>query len=1056
VIPAPDVLITQKNQTSFAGRSSIVDWLFDRCGRHFILVMMLVTRGFCLVGGALVIYYVDLTIRMTPDLYRHFAIVAGILILLSTVLTVVLAQWETRTLRRVLNDLAEGRPIDADRAQRAGSDAVLFAGRHHRRESVMVPATTVFPLCVYLWLVGAAPASLLMQVMIAGFLGISAVLMLTFFSSERWMARVTRHLVSRSIPVPFDALPASRIIVRMTICFGLAIAVTALMIGGLAYERTKDILRTPDPKLQNDAVDNLRRHTILISLTAVATGLVLSRLLANSVASRVDKLVEAMKRVQAGSLVERVDPTGNDEIDILARQFNAMVRQLDQNDHTIRDLNAGLEHKVTLRTRQLSKSKRSLQRSLKKLREYDQLKTTFFSNISHELRTPLTMIISPVDRIIESHGSEIPARVGSLMEVVRVNANRLLELINQLLDFSKLEAGRAKLSPSPVDLNGLSRDLVSAAEPLAEQRGIQLRTKLDTRLPVIFADAEKVETILRNLLSNALKFTPAGGVVEIESVAHEQHVQMAVTDTGIGISGEDYGRVFERFVQIDGSASRQYSGTGLGLALVKEFVELHGGEIHLDSEVGLGSRFWFTLPLIRQGASASQPAPAVTRPTKTHRFAELMPVEEQVPSQRATAAVPADAPHVLIADDTPEMRALIAEILADHYHVATVADGNEAWESIQKSPPDLILSDVMMPNVDGYELCRRVKQNPATAAIPFVMLTAKADLTMKIEGLNRGADDYLVKPFSPEELRARVGSLLRLKSLHTELEKRNAQMQATLVELRSTQAQLVQSEKMSSLGQLVAGLAHEINNAINAVYNGIQPLHARSKRLEGIVAKVLAAPAEENTPDTRQEIETAFRKISNLADVIENGASRTARIVKDLRTFSHPGSEKHEPFDLNQALQMCLNLLSSQMKGRVTVHTAFAEIGLVHGPSGQLNQVFMNILNNAQQAIAGAGEITISTRRDSGRAIVSIRDTGCGMSEEVRQRIFDPFFTTKAPGIGTGLGLSLSYGIVTGLGGTIECRSAVGAGSEFVIEFPCEAAPAKPQSTAESRAAAAI
>lgn len=808
----------------------------------------------------------------------------------------------------------------------------------------------------------------------------------------------------------------------MTICFGLTIAITASMIGGLAYQRVTDIDKYPE-KSRQQIVADLAEHTLLISLTAIATGLLLSRLLASSVATRAQHLVVAMKRVQAGSFAERVQPVSNDEIDILARQFNAMVGQLNQNDQTIRELNVGLEHKVTLRTRQLSKSKRSLQRSLKKLREYDQLKTTFFSNISHELRTPLTMIISPVDRIIETHAPEIPARVGTLLEVVRVNANRLLELINQLLEFSKLEAGRAKLSPSNVDLNALARDLVSAAQPLADQRGVTLRTKLDTRLPVIAADAEKIETVLRNLLSNALKFTPAGGIVEIESQTLDENVQMAVTDTGIGIAREDFGRVFERFVQIDGSASRQYSGTGLGLALVKEFVELHGGQMHLESEVGLGSRFCFTLPLTSMVGPETEPARPAARPRKAHRFAELMSVEDQVPRAEAISTVPADAPHVLIADDTPEMRALIAEILADHYHVATVADGAEAWEAVQKAPPDLILSDVMMPHVDGYELCRRVKQNAATAAIPFIMLTAKADLTMKIEGLNRGADDYLVKPFSPEELRARVGSLLRLKSLHAELEKRNGELQTTLVELRSTQAQLIQSEKMSSLGQLVAGLAHEINNAINAVYNGIQPLHTRSKRLEAMVAKALAAPAESNTPEVREEIETSFRKISGLADVIENGASRTARIVKDLRTFSHPGSEKHELFDLNQSLEMCLNLLSSQMKGRVTVHTDFGKIGLVRGPSGQLNQVFMNILNNAQQAIAGAGEITITTRREPGRASVSIRDTGCGMSDEVRQRIFDPFYTTKAPGVGTGLGLSLSYGIITGLGGTIECST---------------------------------
>jgi signal transduction histidine kinase len=1017
----------------------MLERLFQRYGPRFILVMMLLTRAFDLVGGALVIYYVNLTIRMPLDMQHRFEVMAGFLIVLATVVTVCLALWETRALREVLRRVQIGETVDRPLAERAGAQAVLFAGLHHRRESILDPLLTVLPLCAYLWIVGAAPFSLLLQVTIAGFLGISAVLLLTFFTAERWMAVVTRFLIAHQIPIPFESLPSSRIIVRMNVCFGLTVAVTALMIGGLANQRVQDMVRYPETRI-DEVVHNLQWHTILISVVAVSTGLVLSRFLANSVASRVNELVRAMKRVQAGSLNERVRPTGNDEIDVLARQFNAMVEQLHQNNETIHELNVGLEHKVKLRTRQLSKNKSSLQRSLKKLREYDQLKTDFFSNISHELRTPLTMILSPIDRILESQ-KELPAKVLSLINVVRVNGNRLLELINQLLEFSKLEAGRTRLVPTSVDLNALARELAVAAEPLAEQRGIQLRLKLDQRLPAIAADGEKIETVLRNLVSNALKFTPAGGQVEIETALTDNCVTTAVTDTGIGIPEADYGRVFERFVQIDSSSSRQYSGTGLGLALVKEFVELHGGEIHVESEIGLGSRFWFTLPLTCPTVPESAAEKSAARPARANRFAELATVEVEDPSPADAAAIPADAPRVLIADDTPEMRGLIAEILADHYRITTVSDGAEAWEAARRDPPDLIISDVMMPHVDGYELCRRVKQDPATAAIPFVMLTAKADLTMKIEGLNRGADDYLVKPFSPEELRARVRSLLRLRRLHGELEKRNDELQTTLTELKTAQSQLVQSEKMSSLGQLVAGLAHEINNSINAVYNGIQPLHARARKLADSVEAALKASEGAIPISDREEIVAGFNKISKLADVIENGATRTARIVRDLKTFSHPGSEKFDLFDLNQSLDMCLNLLSNHIRHRITVNTDYGELGMVRGPSGQLNQVFMNILGNAQQAIDGRGEITIRTRRDGGRVTVSIRDTGCGMTEEVRRRIFDPFFTTKAPGVGTGLGLSLSFGIISQLGGTIECHSAIGVGSEFIVSFPSEVEP---------------
>lgn len=1010
---------------------------FARLGPRYIAAMMIATRVVGSIGGFLVIYYVNLTTAMSSDLRYQFDVVAGAVVSGVVVWTVLLALLETRTLRAVLAELHRGESIPPERAQRAGAQAVLFAALHHQHEMILVPLSTALPLCAYMRFAAGASWTVVVQITIAAFLGISTVLLTTFFASERWMVPVIRFLLDRGIPIEFDRLPPGRIRVRMTVTFGLTIAVTALMIGGLARQRAIDIIEHPE--LQREAVGNLQEHTVFISAAAVAVGLMLSRFLANSIASRVNALVQAMKRVGGGSLSERVHPTGTDEIDSLARQFNAMVEQLDRSDYTIRELNTGLEHKVKLRTRQLSKSKKTLQRSLKKLQEYDQLKTDFFSNISHELRTPLTMILSPVDRIIETHGSNLPAKVGELLNVVRVNGNRLLDLINHLLEFSKLEAGRTKLSPTAFNANALSRDLAAAAQPLAEQRGIQLRLKLDSAVPLIAADAEKMETVIRNLLSNALKFTPAGGIVEIETKLEPDRVLVAVTDTGIGIAKSDYDRVFERFVQLDSSSSRKYAGTGLGLALVKEFIELHGGEIHVESEIGLGTRFWFTLPLASPTPAALEGAKRHEKPTRTQHFAELVNVGTGSSGEIPVYQIPEDAPHVLVADDTPEMRGLIVEILADHYHVESVADGAEGLAAVHRRHPDLIISDVMMPNVDGYEFCRKIKENQATRHIPFVMLTAKADMSMKIEGLNRGADDYLVKPFSPEELRARVRSLLRLRQLHAELEKRNAQLETTLTDLRNTQTQLVQSEKMSSLGQLVAGLAHEINNSINAVYNGIQPLHQKARKLEAAVIAALEKPAEEERRQVRGEIETAFKKISTLADVIEHGAARTADIVRDLKTFSHPGSEDFDQFDLNASLDICLNLLENQMRHRVTVRRDYGEIGTVRGPSGQLNQVFMNVLSNAQQAIKDRGEITVRTRKEGDRVTIAVCDTGCGIPAENLPRIFDPFFTTKAPGVGTGLGLSISYGIVTKLGGNIEVRSEVGVGTEFVITLPCDA-----------------
>jgi two-component system, NtrC family, sensor kinase len=385
------------------------------------------------------------------------------------------------------------------------------------------------------------------------------------------------------------------------------------------------------------------------------------------------------------------------------------------------------------------------------------------------------------------------------------------------------------------------------------------------------------------------------------------------------------------------------------------------------------------------------------------------------------------------------MRVLLGEILSDNYRVVYGKDGQEGLDAAQHEHPDLIISDVMMPRIDGQEFCRRIKENPDTAHIPFVMLTAKAELAMKIGGLNCGADDYLTKPFDEKELKARVRSLLKLRVMHQDLDRRNRELRTAYNDLHALQNQLVQSEKMSSLGQLIAGLAHEINNSINAVYNGIRPLSSSSHRLEAIVTEMLSAPEWAGQTALKRDVESLFKRIFSLTRVIETGASRTARIIGDLKTFSHPGNEDFQVFDLHESLDMCMNLLSNMIRHRVEVHRDYGQIGRVFGPSGQLNQVFMNILNNAQQAIAGEGEIFVTTRQEGDWIKVSFRDTGPGIPKSIQEKIFDPFFTTKEPGVGTGLGLSLSFGLIAKLGGSIECHSTEGQGAEFIVRFPCVA-----------------
>ncbi len=1008
--------------------------LLQKLGPHYILVMMIVTRLIGSIGGTLTIYYINLTLHVSPEVERHFRLLAVIVVIAAVVSTTLLGMWELRRLRRVLADLQRGRVVELPRALAAGRDAVEFCGKHHLREAILVPLVTDAILCPILYYWHYVDAATLINICLGTFLGVSTSLMLSFFAIEYWMRPVIRHLLDEGLPIAYALLPTSRLQWRMTICFGMTIAGTALMIGALANQRAVEIVN--DPQNQAATLADLQRHVMYIFVAAVLIGLTLSIVLARSVASRVAELVQAMKRVEQGQLCERLHPTGNDELDILARQFNVMVEQLDENDRTIRDLNSGLERKVRQRTRQLSRSKRSLKRSLDKLTEYDRLKTEFFSNVSHELRTPLTMILAPVDRLLQRNADAMPPDAVHMLEMVRLNGYKLLDLINRLLDFSKLEAGQMKLLVQRVDVNQLISKLTQAANPLAEQRGITLSTDCDPELGPLGADEEKVDTILSNLISNAIKFTPHGGSIHVETHRADDRVWISITDTGIGIDESQRDKVFERFVQVDGSSSREFSGTGLGLSLVKNLVALHGGEIHLQSELGHGSRFWFDLPLrpVPQGLAE----PTGDEPKRIGKaFADLDVFVERLAETEATGSTSDGDPFartILVVDDTTEIRVLLGDMLRDEYRVLFARDGREGIETAVREHPDLIISDVMMPHVDGQEFCRRIKDDPAMAHTPFVMLTAKADLSMKIGGLNCGADDYLTKPFEENELKARVRSLLRLRGMHQDLDRRNRELRTAYNDLRDLQNQLVQAEKMSSLGQLIAGLAHEINNSINAVYNGIRPLATTIKRVEGL----LEAP---NASGSTQppEVAACFKKILMLASVVEAGAARTARIISDLKTFSHPGNEGFQVFDLHESLDMCVNLLSSSLRDRVEVIRDYGTLGRVYGPAGQLNQVFMNILNNAQQAIVDEGHITITTRQDGDWVTVCVRDDGCGIAADVQARIFDPFFTTKEPGVGTGLGLSLSYGLISKLGGSIECQSTIGRGTEFTIRFPCVA-----------------
>jgi len=390
-----------------------------------------------------------------------------------------------------------------------------------------------------------------------------------------------------------------------------------------------------------------------------------------------------------------------------------------------------------------------------RLAELDAAKSRFIANISHEFRTPLTVILGATDQL--KHRETAPQPIGA----IRRNAHRLLQLVNQLLDLSKLETGKLHLAPQPGDLVAFLRHLVRSMQPLAERRSIDLRLRTEVEQMGMLFDSDVLEKVFNNVLSNALKFTPEGGKVwvtmERRTIDDEQVAEVIFKDTGPGIPPTALPSIFDRFSQVNGSATREHEGTGIGLALAKELVELHGGKILIESEVGFGSAFLVRLPFVaterkvmKQGERSDRSVADYQWPMDAGKE-EVGLVEPNVQNQKLK---------ILLVEDHVEVRALVRSYLEETYHIIEATDGEAGLHAARQQEPDLILSDVMMPRMDGYALCQAIKSDEKLRHIPVVLLTAKAAEEDKIVGLQTGADAYIAKPFPAAVLRAQIASLI--------------------------------------------------------------------------------------------------------------------------------------------------------------------------------------------------------------------------------------------------------------------------------------------------------
>jgi signal transduction histidine kinase len=419
---------------------------------------------------------------------------------------------------------------------------------------------------------------------------------------------------------------------------------------------------------------------------------------------------------------------------------------------------------------------------------------------------------------------------------------------------------------------------------------------------------------------------------------------------------------------------------------------------------------------------------------------------------------------ILIVEDDYISRNLLSKMLTEMGHdVVETENGLQAWEYLKKSPVKIVISDWMMPEMDGLELCRKIRNYSFDGYVYIIMLTArdrKADL---VDVFRVGADDYIPKPFDPEELQARVMTGVRVVDLEerhieasSQIEAKNNKLESTLKALEDTQTQMLQSEKMASIGQLAAGVAHEINNPTGFVSSNLKTLTDYQEEIaeligkyQGLISQLVSQQqqgalcqetraAVEELKRFEQDIDVGFLMddITDLIGDCREGIDRIKKIVIDLKDFAHPGEDKAKLTDINNGIESTLNVVNNEIKYKASVHKNFGDIPTVRGIPQQLNQVFMNILVNAAQAIEKKGDIHITTRSVAQNVEVSISDTGSGISPDNLTKIFDPFFTTKQVGKGTGLGMNIAYNIIKKHNGTIHVDSELGKGTTFTITLP--------------------
>ena len=709
---------------------------------------------------------------------------------------------------------------------------------------------------------------------------------------------------------------------------------------------------------------------------------------------------------------------------------------------------AELERTVDERTRDLQEAKDKIEVQANSLRELDRFKTNFFANISHEFRIPLTLIVGPLENALHGAQGSVPGALRDQMQVMLRNARRLLRLINQLLDLSKLESAKMSLRAQDRNIISFLESIIHSFTALAEQKGITLSFTSDCNEARLYYEPDKLEKVFFNLLSNAMKFTPAGGAIRVCVVertaddAPEGVLEVRVNDTGRGIPPEHLPYVFDRFHQVDGSNTREYEGTGIGLALVRELVLLHGGTVTVESEVGRGTEFVVTLRkgqghLRREDVAEGEGEDADAEPGQGTMLELAAVASDNLPVEHATTAsgapAPEGAPLILIVDDNPDIRAYVAFALRTRFRTAEARDGEEGLEQARALRPELIISDIMMPKMDGNELCSRLKSEAALCHIPIILLSAKTSQNSIVEGLEHGADEYMAKPFNERELLARVNNLLKLREQERELKSLNAnleqrvreQLEMILSERRTYEKNLLAEKDRAKeaarlKGAILRNMSHEFRTPITSIIGS---------------AEILA-----------DEVHPPFQEF---AEFILSGGRRLMRTLDNVLELSclEAGILQPDcaPVPVQDVIEQALGEFKgiAEEKGLDLRYEAVDE-SAVCMDCLSFSRVLSILLDNATK-FTERGAVVVQARRTDASLLVSIRDTGIGIDSSFLPRLFDAFQQESDSDArrfeGAGLSLSIARRLVELMGGTITVESEKGAGSTFTVLLPLAPSP---------------